>query len=74
MVFSPAGIELSAIHLFPRCTRIAGGHDRIVFINNYCPEVPPQAGALVRTPCCQIKKIVMPVCPHFKRMYGKDRY
>jgi len=69
MVLSPAGIELGAIHLFSRGTRVSGGHDRIVFINDYCPEVTPQAGALVRTPRCQIQKIVMPVGSHSKSVW-----
>jgi hypothetical protein len=69
MVLSPAGIELCAIHLFSRGTRVSGGHDRMVFINDYCPEVTPQAGALVRTPRCQIQKIVMPVGSHSKSVW-----
>jgi effector-binding domain-containing protein len=41
----------------------------MVFINNYCPEVTPQAGALVCTPRCQIQKIVMPVGSHSKSVW-----
>jgi hypothetical protein len=69
MILSPAGIELGAIHLFSRGTRIPGGHNCIVFINDYSPEVTPQAGALVCTPCCQIQKIVMPVGSHSKNVW-----
>jgi hypothetical protein len=69
MVFSPAGIEFCTIHLFSRGTRVSGGHDRMVFINNDRAEVTPQAGALVRTPCCQIQKIVMPVGSHSKSVW-----
>jgi hypothetical protein len=69
MVLSPAGIELCAIHLFSRGARVSRGHDRIVFVNDYCPEVTPQAGALVRTPRCQIQKIVMPVGSHSKSVW-----
>jgi hypothetical protein len=69
MVLSPAGIELCAIHLFSRGSRVSRGHDCIVFINDYCPEVTPKAGALVRTPRCQIQKIVMPVGSHSKSVW-----
>jgi hypothetical protein len=69
MVFSPAGIEFCTIHLFPRGTRVSGGHDRMVFINNDRAEVTPQAGALVRTPRCQIQKIMMPVGSHSKSVW-----
>jgi len=69
MVLSPAGIELCAIHLFPRGTRVSGGHDRMVFINNDRAEVTPQAGTLVRTPRCQIQKIMMPVGSHSKSVW-----
>jgi hypothetical protein len=41
----------------------------MVFINNDRAEVTPQAGALVRTPRCQIQKIVMPVGSHSKSVW-----
>jgi hypothetical protein len=70
MIFSPAGFEFCAIHLFPRGTRIASGYDRIVFINDNRAEVAPQAGTLVGTPYSQIQKIMMPVGSH-SEVYGK---
>jgi hypothetical protein len=36
----------------------------MVFIDNDCTEVAPQAGALVGTPGCQVQKILMPVGSH----------
>jgi len=69
MVLPPAGIELGAIHLFSGGTCIPGGHDRIVFIYDDCPEVTPQAGTLVRTPGCQVQEIVMPVGSHSKSVW-----
>jgi hypothetical protein len=62
----PAGIEFCAIHLFSRCTCISGRDDRIVFIDNDCAKIAPQAGALVGTPYCQVQKIMMPVGSHSK--------
>jgi len=70
VISPPAGIEFRAIHLFPRRTRISGGDDRIVFINNDCAKIAPQAGALVGTPYRQIQKILVPVGSH-SRVYRK---
>jgi hypothetical protein len=73
MIFPPACIEFSAIHLFAWCTGITGGNDGIVLINDNRAEIAPQTGALMRTPCCQIQKILVPVGSHSK-VYGKSRY
>jgi hypothetical protein len=69
MVLSPARIEFCTVHLFSRGTRVSSGNDRIVFIDYNRTEVAPQAGALVRTPQCEVKKIVMPVGPHEKKVW-----
>jgi hypothetical protein len=69
VVLSPAGVEFSTVHLFSRGTRISGGNDRIVFIDNNRTEVAPQACALVGTSQCKVKKIMMPVCPHEKKVW-----
>jgi hypothetical protein len=73
MVFSPAGIEFCTIHLFSWRTSIPGGNNRIVLINNNRAEIASQAGALMRTPGCQIQKIVVPVSSH-SEVYVKDLY
>jgi hypothetical protein len=73
MIFSPAGIEFCAIHLFSWRTSITGGNYRIVLINNNRAEIASQAGALMRTPCCQIQKILVPVSSH-SEVYVKDLY
>jgi hypothetical protein len=73
MILSPAGIEFCAIHLFPGGTSVSGGNDGVVFINDNCAEIAPQAGALMRTPRCQIQKVVMSVGSHSK-VYGRSRY
>jgi hypothetical protein len=68
MVCSPARIEFSTIHLFSRGTRISGRDDRVIFIDDNRTEVAPQTGALVGTPQREVKKIMMPVGPHEKKV------
>jgi hypothetical protein len=69
VVLSPARIEFYTVHLFSRGTRVSGGNDRIVFIDDNRAEVAPQAGTLVGTPQREVKKIVMPVGPHEKKVW-----
>jgi hypothetical protein len=69
VVLSPARIEFCTVHLFSWGTRVSGGNDRIVFIDDNRAEVASQAGALVGTPQCEVKKIVMPVGPHEKKVW-----
>jgi hypothetical protein len=69
VVLSPARIEFCTVHLFSRGTRVSGGNDRIVFIDDNRAEVAPQAGTLVGTPQCEVKKIVMPVGPHDEKVW-----
>jgi hypothetical protein len=69
VVLSPARIEFCTVHLFSWGTRVSGGNDRIVFIDDNRAEVAPKAGALVGTPQCEIKKIVMPVGSHEKKVW-----
>jgi hypothetical protein len=69
VVLSPARIEFCTVHLFSRGTRISGRDDRIVFINDNRTKVAPQAGSLVGTPLCEVKKIVMPVGPHDEKVW-----
>jgi len=71
VISSPAGIEFGAVHLFSRGSRIPGGDDGIVFIDNDRTKVAPQAGALVGTPNCQIQKIMMPVGSHSRECREK---
>ena len=68
MVCSPARIEFSTIHLFSRGTRISGGNDRIIFIDDNRSEVAPQTRALVGTTQREVKKIMMPIGPHVKKV------
>jgi hypothetical protein len=68
VVCSPALIEFSTIHLFSRGTRISGRNDRVIFIDNNRSEVAPQTGALVGTSQREVKKIMMPVGPHVKKV------
>jgi hypothetical protein len=69
VVLSPARIEFRTVHLFARGPRVSGGNDRIVFIDDNRSEVAPKAGALVGTPQCEVKKIVMPIGPHEKKVW-----
>ena len=69
MILSPARIEFCAIHLFAWGTSVSSGNDRMVFINDDRAEITPETGALVRTPYCQIQKIVMPVGSHKKSVW-----
>jgi hypothetical protein len=69
VVCSPARIEFSTVHLFSWSPRISRGNDRVVFIDDNSAEVTPQAGALVGTPKCKVKKILMPVGPHKKKVW-----
>jgi hypothetical protein len=73
MLISPAPVQFGAVHLFPGRTCVPGGNDRIEFINDDCPEIAPEAGALVGTSCGKVKEIMMPVGSH-SREYGKTRY
>jgi hypothetical protein len=73
MVLSPAGIEFCTIHLFSWRTSIPGGNYGIVLIHDNRAEIASQAGALMRTPCCQIQKILVPVSSHLK-VYVKYLY
>jgi hypothetical protein len=69
VVLSPARVEFCTVHLFSRGTRVSGGNDRVVFIDDDRAEVAPQTGALVGTPKCEVKKIMMPVGPHEKEVW-----
>jgi hypothetical protein len=73
MLFSPAVFEFGAVHLFAGRPGISGGHDSVVFVNYYRPEVASQAGALVCAPLREIKKILVPVGSH-SRKYDLPRY
>jgi hypothetical protein len=64
MVFPPAVVQFRAVRLFPRCPGITGGNDRIVIINNDGAKIAPQAGTLVGTPECKVKKVLVPVGSH----------
>jgi hypothetical protein len=66
VLFSPAPVQFCAVHLFTWCAGIAGGDDRVVFVNNDRAEISPQAGALVRAPEGEVKEILVPVRPHDK--------
>jgi hypothetical protein len=73
VVFSPAVVQFRAVRLFPWCPGITGGNDRVVFINNDGAKIAPQAGALVCTPECKVKKVLVPVGSHSGK-YGKTLY
>jgi hypothetical protein len=64
MLLSPAGFQFRAVHLLARGTGIPGGNDRMVLIDNNGAKIAPQAGALVGTPQCKVKKIVVPGSSH----------
>ena len=61
------------VHLFARGAGVTGGYNRIVFINNDCAEVAPQAGTLVGTPLREVEEILVPVGSH-SRKYDQPRY
>jgi hypothetical protein len=64
MFLSPALVEFRAVHLLAWRTGITGGHNRMVFIDNDRTKVPAKACALMGTPECEVKEIVVSVCPH----------
>jgi hypothetical protein len=64
MVLSPAVIQFRAVRLLPGCPGVTRGHDRVVLIHDNGAKIAPQAGTLVGTPECKIKKILVPVGSH----------
>lgn len=71
MVISPAPVQFCAVHLFPGSAGIAGGYNRIEFINDNRPKIPPEAGPLVSTPRGKIKEILVPVRSHWRRIWQR---
>jgi hypothetical protein len=69
VIFTPAAVQLGAIHLFSRGAGIARGNDGIKLIHDDCAKVPTEAGALVGAPRCQIEEILMPVRPHERKIW-----
>jgi EmrB/QacA subfamily drug resistance transporter len=69
MLLSPAGPQFRAVHLLAGSPGIPGGDDRVILVYDDCPEVAPEAGALVRTSQRQVKEVLMPVGPHYHTLY-----
>jgi hypothetical protein len=69
VLFSPAAVQLGAVHLFSWSTGIACGNDGVELVHDDCPKVPPEAGALMGAPRRQVEEILMPVRPHEEKLW-----
>jgi hypothetical protein len=73
MVLPPAVVQFRAVKLFPWGPGVTGGNDRVVLVDDNGAKIAPQAGALVGTPVCKVKKVLVPVGSHSGE-YGKTLY
>jgi hypothetical protein len=73
MLFSPAGVQFSAVHLFAGGSGVSGRYDCIKLIDDDRSKIATQAGALVGTTQRKIKEIVVPVGSHSTE-YRKTSY
>jgi hypothetical protein len=71
VLFSPAAVELRAIHLFPGGSGIPGRNNGIELVHDDGTKVPPQAGPLVGATGCKIEEILMPVGPHEEKIWKR---
>jgi hypothetical protein len=69
VLFSPATVQLGAVHLFPGSPGITRGNDGIKLVHNDCTKVPPEASALMGAPRRQVEEILMPVRPHEEKLW-----
>jgi hypothetical protein len=71
VILPPTSSQFSAVYLFTGGTGISSGNNGIVFIDDDCPEIPAEAGALVGAPEGEIKEILVAVGSHHREIcYG----
>jgi len=73
MLYSPAGVQFRAVHLFAGSSGVPGRHDGIELIDDDRTKIATQTGPLVGTTQRKIKEIVVPVGSH-STVYRTDSY